>query len=322
VSVPILEALLSAAPRLRVCEADVRFSDATEARRALRNDGVFGPLRVHATTLVLDRADAAMLVPLFADVAAHASLTDLVLFTAHFDVPEVLDSFVDAALSLPLLRTVQLSDCFLSPVSAPALARLLGSSTLPELVIYHYGHALLDAPAAALLSGALRANSTLTSLMLHGAHLWSNHAAATALLGALTGHVSVRRLRIFNDGMERSLENLQCAGMLLGALVAADAPALAALDVHGNALSDDGLRPLFEALPGNTHLRTLNCSYNDMSDAFAAAVLLPAVRANTSLRTLNTHVGVPQSDAVREAHSLVMAPRRGANLDREAAAAV
>jgi hypothetical protein len=42
----VLEPLLSAAPQLRVCETDLWINDADEARRALRNEGVFGPLRV------------------------------------------------------------------------------------------------------------------------------------------------------------------------------------------------------------------------------------------------------------------------------------
>ncbi len=52
------------------------------------------------------------------------------------------------------------------------------------------------------------------------------------------------------------------------------------------ALDALGMRPLVEALPHNTHLRTLHCAGNGISDAFAADVLLPAVLANTSLRTL------------------------------------
>jgi hypothetical protein len=247
-------------------------------------------------------------VSLFADVAAHASLTELLLYSALFDVPEVLDAFVDAALTLPLLRTVKLFGCRLLPASAPALARLLGSGTLTELTIHHNVHlALLDAPAAVLLGNALRANSTLTSLTLHCAQLLSNHAAATALLDALTGHGSLRELSITADGLGRkiSLEDQQHAGTLLGVLIAADAPALTMLDVNRCGLSDAGLHPLFEALPGNAHLRTLDSSYNDNSKAFAALVLLPAVRANTSLRTLSTHAHGRQSDAAREAEALV-----------------
>jgi hypothetical protein len=80
--------------------------------------------------------------------------------------------------------------------------------------------------------------------------------------------------------------HVTAADAALGALVAANAPALTELDVSWNGLSDAALRPLFEALPFNTHLRTLSVVYNGTSDAFARDVLLPAVRANTSLRKL------------------------------------
>jgi hypothetical protein len=282
-----LEALLSAAPQLRVCEADV-FLGVADARRALRNEGMFGPLRLHAASLqYFDHADAATLVSLFADVAAHASLTELELLNAALDAPAALDAFVDAALSLPRLRTVKLKTCRLSPASAPALARLLGSGTLTELAIQNHGQTLLDASGAALLGDALRANATLTSLTLHGVQLLSNPAAAASLLGALTGHASLRQLGVTGHfGWHLSDEDRQCAGALLGALIAADAPALTALDVSNSCLSDASLRPLFEALPRNSHLRELDCSLNDMTHAFARDVRLQLVRPSTSLHTL------------------------------------
>ncbi len=61
--------------------------------------------------------------------------------------------------------------------------------------------------------------------------------------------------------------------------------ALDALDVSASRLGDAGLRPLLEALPHNTCLQTLSIYRNNASAAFARDVLLPAVRANTSLRT-------------------------------------
>jgi hypothetical protein len=200
----------------------------------------------------------------------------------------------------------------LSPASAPALARLLSSGTLTTLNIQNDGHALLDAPAAALLGDALRANATLTSLTLYHTQLWSDRAAAAALLSALAGHASLRQLRImpYGSGALLSEEDRLHAGALLGALLAADAPALTALHLMHNRLFDAGLRPLFEALPRNSHLRELNCLGNDVTDAFAADVLLPAVRANANLHTLITHPHYePQPDAAREAVALVA--RRG-----------
>jgi hypothetical protein len=117
----------------------------------------------------------------------------------------------------------------------------------------------LDAPAALLLGDALRANTTLTSLTLNHARLWSDRAAVGPLLCALTGHTSLRKLRVAGE-LHLWEEDMLHAGTLLGALVAADAPALTALDVSNSCLSDDGLRPLFEALSGNSHLRELNCA--------------------------------------------------------------
>jgi hypothetical protein len=86
-------------------------------------------------------------------------------------------------------------------------------------------------------------------------------------------------------------EHQAAAGAALGALVAANAPALHELDVSWSELADAGLGPLVDALPRNTHLRTLNLSDGDgqgMSEAFVRDRLLPAVRANSSLRELDT----------------------------------
>jgi hypothetical protein len=80
------------------------------------------------------------------------------------------------------------------------------------------------------------------------------------------------------------------AGAALGALVAANAPALHELDASWAGLDDDAWCPLLDALPRNTHLRKLDLSDEGdaMSEAFARDRLLPAVRANTSLRKLHT----------------------------------
>jgi hypothetical protein len=305
VRVSALEALLSVAPHLRVCEADVELDDSDAARRALRNEGAFGLLRMPAAKLYLRFSFDATTLSLFADVAAHASLAELQLNGAHFNVPEVLVAFVDAALSLPRLHTVRLLACGLSPTSAPALARLLGSGALTELTIHNDDQALLDAPAALLLGDALRANTELTALTLNGVYMMSDSAAAATLLGALTGHVSLQRLR-FVGGMlvAGPLDIQNFFGALFGALVAANAPALTALSLLYCGMGDEGMRPLFEALPCNTHLRELNCSSNDISAAFAADVLLPAVRANASLRKLQLTC-YPELDAARQAEALV-----------------
>jgi hypothetical protein len=224
---------------------------------------------------------------LAADVGAHAWLRELVLVGP---VAHVLDPIVTAALARRL-TALHFLHGGLTPASVPLLARLLGGGACTALSVLAPGpgHApLLDAPSAALLAGALRANSTLTALHLNHMAVWDSVATAAELLGALTAHPSLRTLRLRHDAsLEDEVDHL-ATGAALGALLAADAPALTALSVSDCHLGDAGMAPLFAALHGNTHLHTLDCPGNDMSEAFARDVLLPAVRANASLRALDT----------------------------------
>ncbi len=209
---------------------------------------------------------------------------------------------VIAAALCARLSSLTLCYCRLSFESAPALARLLddsGGGALTELVIRGEHNQLLDAPGSALLCVALRRNTTLTSLTLRGVRLWSHPGAAAALLRALTGHASLRRLDIgWNDA-----EGSACVvGAALGALLAANAPALTHLDAADASLDDVALAPLCAALRTNSHLRSLRVDGAALSDAFAADVLLPAVRANGSLRALDvaqrSRASAPACDAV------------------------
>jgi hypothetical protein len=277
-------ALLGAAPLLDVLATDLRCGgmNVQAARRALRNEAPFEPLRVRHLFAVMRNEDAAGVVALAADVAAHASLCSLKLHVAPLGTAAALDAVVDAALARRM-DSVTLDRCFLSPASTPALARLLGGSALTSLDC-SYTDLSLDAPAAGVLAAALRANSTLTSLTLRQVHLYDDAAAAAELLGALTGHVSVQTLRLRGNRVADA--DQAAVGASIGALVAANAPALTHLDVRSCDLGDDGLRALFEAMPHNTHLHELDCSHNFISEAFARNALLPAVRANTSLRQL------------------------------------
>jgi hypothetical protein len=294
------EALCGAAPQLDVF-ATYLYCDSVSveaARRALRNEAPFGPLRVAYLNTDLRAEDEAGIVAFAADAAAHASLERLTLRDALLSTPAALDAVVDAALALRVQR-VKLDNCHLSPASAPGLARLLSSGALTTLEVA-FPARLLDAPAAAVLAAALRANATLTSLTLFHVGVFGNVAAAGVLLDALTGHAS---LRVLNLGYNRVVAAEQAAaGATLGALIAANAPALTQLDVPGCDLGDDGMRALFEALPQNTHLRTLMCAHNVISLPFSRDVLLPAVRANASLRQLDAGI---ERVTVRDAAQLV-----------------
>jgi hypothetical protein len=285
-----VERLLQAAPQLTACHADVPCrSSVAVARRMLRNEPPFQPLRLRALGIDFqgeaDADDASAVLALAADMAAHASLKRVCLCETSMLSLAALNAVLDAARACQLV-SLTFWDFRVSPASARALVRLLGSGALTELTIHDmYWEPLLDGPTAALLGDALRANSTLTSLSLHEMDLDLWHDAAAVLLGALTGHSSLRTLAFSNS--EAAEAHAAAAGAALGALVAANAPALTELDVSYCCVGDAGLRPLFDALPSNTHLRTLNVLDTDMSEAFARNVLLPALSANTSLRTLH-----------------------------------
>jgi hypothetical protein len=304
-----VEALLRAAPGLRACPAVVYTSQVEVARAMLRADPPFAALRLECLCLggLVDDGllDADEVLELAADLAACPFIRAFELSNAMLDVdaPTALDALVDAALARRL-HTLRLLDCELPEASTPALARLLGGGALAELEIQGDGDALFhDAPDPAVLAHALRTCSTLTALKLSSVQLWHEPAAATALVDALTGHASLRTLKLSQNWMR--MEDRAAAGAAFGALVAANAPALTELDVSSCDLGDAGLRPLFEALPANTHLRTLNCGGNQLSDAFVRDRLLPAVRANTGLRELS--FGGFRADAVLEVMALMRA---------------
>jgi hypothetical protein len=262
-----VEALLRAAPQMRVLDVVVGSKNVADARRVLRAEGLLSPLRVRGLRVFGQIADdEAGVLTLAADAASHAWLQELCLLAA-VPTPAALDALVDAALARRL-TAVEFSNCRLSAASAPALARLLAGNAMTELRIWGLHHALLDAPAAALLAGTLQVNTTLTVLHVRGVQLWANAAAASTLLGALTAHPSLRELSLSNNINMHPATNA-VVGAALGALLAANAPTLAELDIGYCGLGDAGMAPLFEALPRNTHLRTLCVAHTGMSEAFA-----------------------------------------------------
>jgi hypothetical protein len=193
------EALLRAASQLHVLDVAVG-GNVADARRALRAEGLLAPLRVHRLRVSHFAADEADVLALAADVASHAWLQELWLVN-RLRTPAVLDAWVDAALLARRLVSVQFYGCGLSPASAPALARLLGGSSITHLLVCDELYPLLDAPASTLLADALRVNTTLAVLHLQAVHLWANAAAASTLLGALTVHPSLRELSLASNDM-------------------------------------------------------------------------------------------------------------------------
>jgi hypothetical protein len=253
------QALLRAAPQLRVFDADVECEGVAEAQRMLRNEGAWAPLRLRKLRVVFDAQTEAAVLSLAVDLAAYDSLLDLSLIYAPLDTPAALDAIVAVALA-KRFSALTLFNCSLSPASAPALARLLGGGALRSLDIVNDNAPLLDAAAAAVLGDVLRANRALKSLMLLRIGLWRDPAVAVTLLGAVTAHRSLRSVSLNSNPVGDAQD---AAGAALGALLAANAPALLTLNLIGVVLG------------------TVTTSAAFMRDR-----LLPAVRANTSLTSL------------------------------------
>jgi hypothetical protein len=275
-----VEALLRAAPQLRMFDVDVGCNSTADASRLLRNEPPFAPLHVLALTVKDEAPDEAAVLALAAAVAGHAWLTELALQNMPLTAAAAsLDALVDAALARRL-RAVRVYGCQLSRAFAPACVRLL-SGGLVELSLGDMEQ--LDVPAALLLSNALRASTTLTSFQLSAADLWCDPVAAALLLGALVSHRSLRELDVsYNDVTMPALQPVA----VLAALVVANVPALHTLDISYCRLGDAAMGMLVDALPQNNHLRTLKCAGNDMTEGFIRNRLLPAVQANASLRKL------------------------------------
>ncbi len=261
-----------------------------EAPVLLRNEPPYGPLRVHALELDFGNYeppsvedDAAIVVECFVALAGHPSVRRLSVRYADLHDDDVCRALADAALAVQL-ETLQIcfpDDTFYSPEGISELARLL--RTLPELRLDCCNGCLGGEHAfAAVLATALRDNSALTQLTPRQVDLSTGEDAPAGLLSALTGHPSLRKLSL-EDNHSVPWEIF---GAALGTLIAANTPALTELDIDGCLLDDAALWPLFEALPRNSHLRSLCCSGYMMSDKFVATRLLPAVRANTSLLAL------------------------------------
>ncbi len=295
----LLEKVLRAAPQLRVCEVDVA-CDAAQARRLLRGAAPFARVQLHGISLKNCNTGTAR--ELAGLLTRHEPSVQVLAFVeSPLDTEE--DTAMAAVVDLALAQRipdVSFCCCDLPSEAAPELARLLRGGALTSLRVLNGGVQLLEGRDDAELCAALRASRTLTALTVADCDLWRSQGGP-ALLRAVTRHASLRHLSF--SGSHGRNESPTWAAAALGALVAANAPALQSLDVSCCWFYDAGLAPLVAALRRNTRLRTLK--FDGMSGAFAASHLLPAVRANTSLRELEAkgYMGGGESDWDEEAYS-------------------
>ena len=282
-----VDALARAAPQLEEFRVN---AEATyeQAMCMLRNDAPFGALKLRSLGVDAAReaADEAAVLALTAVLARHdESLFMLDLKDLPLHTPAALDAVCAEAVDLNLTH-LELYNCRLGPASIPALVHVISSNKLVNLRISNDGLPLLDEPTGLQLAGAL-ALSQLTQVILDDVVLWHDLAAGTAVLRALTAHPTLDWLDLSLNETPDDFAEATVAGAALGALVAANAPALTGLRVAFSFLGAVGLGPSIEALRNNTHLLMFDCCCVGMGEEFARERFLPAVRANTSLRRLH-----------------------------------
>ena len=142
------------------------------------------------------------------------------------------------------------------------------------------------ASAAFLTAVGRVANGHITRLDFSG-QMWRGEKTAGIL--RRVGHATLRALHLNFDKV--AVENRQMVGDVLGRLIAVPS-ALASLLLFGCDLSNVGLQPLFQALPGNKNLRALYFfGRNEICTNEFAAEVLDAVRQNTSLYALGFDKG-------------------------------
>jgi hypothetical protein len=306
-----VQALLEAAPQLHVLEADV-FTCARNAEPLLRNQAPFAPLRIRNLGMNAFDQEHVRVRAVVSSLCEHVSVKDVQLLQTPLGTPATLDAFVDVALA-QRLSGVTLDECGLSTASVPALSRLIGGDALTRLAVCCTVAPLLDVPAAAMLGTALRASTTLSWLRLSDVGVWQDPGAANVLLAALTGHSSLRTLALNNVEGGWFIYPLSAASQTvisdaLGALVAADSSALQELDLRSSLLGDNGLGPLVDALPRNTHLRTLHCQRNGIRRRSCARgccrQCAPTPRCVCSrLLTTTTQIHITRNSRFRECAS-------------------
>ena len=193
----------------------------------------------------------------------------------HVPLARGVNALVDAAAERRVTG-LQLVDCVLDAESVPALVRVLQSGSLAKLDISCDDFPGGSEASAEELWAAVRSCRTLTHLELQVNPLdGANRRDVTKLLDAVAALPELSMLDIsFSE-----IQDKAAVGHELGALLAANLPSLHTLDVDFCELGDEGLAPLLDGLAANTHLRQLECTGNNPSDAFKRDRLEPALAA-------------------------------------------
>ena len=242
-----LEQIVAAAPHLHTLTADAEAAW-NHAPRLMHASPPLDVLRLRTLHVTFESwrahnfaGDVGPFAAALADATLQPTLAELSIEEADLRPSAALDALIDGLLRRPL-QTLHFVKC--TPLAAETMARLLSDGTFTTFGWKGNGSdPLVDDAGAALVADALRANRTLTSLSFDRARLCDKLSSATAVLGALVGHSSLRSLRLSQEGVE-CREDAAALGAALAAIVDADAPALEALE-----LSDNGFGAVCLAAP-------------------------------------------------------------------------
>jgi hypothetical protein len=277
--------ILAAAPALETLKAHVFSFNTASLVPVLQRDGV----QIEALSVQHEAQD--MDAPRVRELATaiarqRNTLSSVQLLYVPLDAaPEEL---FDAMLACPLLTNFGLHRATVSRDALAGLARLLRADVVESLSLSEMVPSadLWESREAAMeFAASLRACTRLKLLSLDDMGLLvasGSIGAEAALMASLVGHPSVEILDVKDRIATGQLPAL--LGAWLGAIVAANTPALHHFSVSCASLSDADLLPFFTALPFNTHLRTIVIFHHNLSIDFMRDVALPAIRANTSLR--------------------------------------
>jgi len=248
-------------------------------------------------------------------ISVYKGMEKLHIYDVRLTVGFIVDAVVDAAIAAGI-REIFFLGCRLNPPALPALTRLLQSPGFERLKISNNGWTIFEGLALPAFCETLRNSKSLTALELDGVNLWDDLEVLSELFAALEGLPTLQKLKLRRNrtdeapriaaslwAVDERLDELQRAvGKYLARLIVRS-NSLRSLKLKDNLLGEAGMTPIFQALNGSRTLSELSL-HEGISADFTRDVVLPAVRANTSLRTLSglqwVEASAPETDADEE----------------------
>ena len=274
------------------------YCNAVEALPLLRCEPPFALLSIHELFVLGDVDGDQAVLDLASALSVYQGMEKLTLSYVPLTTRAVVDALVDAAISAGI-KDAHFEYCGLTQTALPALMRLIQSPGFERLEVWNDGRTLFEGPAIPALCEALRKCKSLRKLELAEINLWADTAAATQLISALEELPALQKVTLTWNRTHGRPDVQRAAGECLARLIARST-SLQVLCASYSQLGETGMTSIFEALSGDSGLAELHLSDEQISVEFARDVVLPAVRANTSLRKLEGLSSVDGAQALRE----------------------